>query len=85
MARVHIGIIERVELRPKQIALEIERIQDGLLLLRRARVSPDVIKREFRIARRLGQAHVKVCERCPQVRCRREQRPTSSALHKRNC
>ena len=78
-------IVDRVELRPKQIALEIERFQDGLLLLRRARVLLDVIKREFRIARRLGQAHVKVCERCPQVRCRREQRPTSSAPHKRNC
>lgn len=31
-------------------------LTDGLLLLRRARVSLDVIKREFRIARRLGQA-----------------------------
>jgi len=85
VVRVHIGIIERVELRPKRVALEIERFQDGLLLLRRARVSLDVIKREFRIARHLGLVHVKVCERCPQVRCRREQRPTSSAPHKRNC
>src|SRR5260370_5319205 len=62
-ARLDISVIERVELRPKNVTLVAQGLNHTLLVRVRSRVIKYVLKREGRIFRRLRQPRFKVVER----------------------
>ena len=53
MARLDVDVIERIELRPKHVGLEGERVDHALLPLRGARLAQHVVEPEGDVARRL--------------------------------
>src|ERR1700686_3567713 len=61
--RLDISKIERVELRPENVALVAQCLDGALLLSARSGVIEHVLKREGRIFRRLRQPRLKVIER----------------------